>query len=434
MKVPPPGRTVDILAGALADAHDDLETVLRVATGTLSRVRRGTWYAVVMCSDPGISRVIVADDSDPKLAEYVRRYVATLRRPGYAPTTGLSQQVVESGEPILLPLLPIERIFDHTTPAMKDWYLKEPPPVLLRTGGTVVVPMRDGRRIVGTLGFWEWNSDPLQEAEVPWLQAIADWLGAVVTQTQTRSASTARLEQLTALYRVALAMRSSQELRLTLDVILAEAVSRLQIHAADILLIDEAANELEVAASTGFQSTSIPEYRLPVPVELIEPSPIASLSDLIVCESGAIGRHQRRSLFAREGFRLYRAVALVARSRLLGFFEVFHRDDIDIDQEWLWFFKALGNHAAVAIELGRLQAKADRAEGQHSAGHPPYDLSRLDLRILSMVAEGATNSEIATKVNVSIHTVKFHVGRLLDRFAAANRTELARKATSQGLL
>jgi DNA-binding CsgD family transcriptional regulator/GAF domain-containing protein len=434
VNVPPSRQAVDELVRALADEQEDLETVLRVAVGTLSRARRGTWYACVMCSDPGMSRVMVADDSDPKLADYTRRYMASLSRPGYAPTTGLSQRVIESGQPILVKQVPAERVYDYTTAAAKDWSLREPPPMDLRLAGTVVVPMRAGRRILGTLGFWEWNGDPLEETDVSWLQSIADWLGMVVTQTEMRTASATRLEQLTALYRVAFAIRSSQELRLTLDVIVEETLSRLRVDATDILLLDDASNELEVTAAAGFESTSIPEYRLPVPMELLDPATISSRADLVVCESNAIGRHQRRSLFAREGFRMYRAVPLVARRKLLGFLEVFHRDDMQPDQEWLSFLKAMGSHAAVAIELDRLQVEAHRAEGPQPVGRLSPELGRLDKKILAMVADGATNSEIAAQVNLSVHTVKFHVGRLLDRFGAANRTELARKATSQGLL
>ena len=36
------------------------------------------WVGVIMNTDPSTSRVVVADDADPKAAAYVNRYVATL--------------------------------------------------------------------------------------------------------------------------------------------------------------------------------------------------------------------------------------------------------------------------------------------------------------------------------------------------------------------
>src|SRR4029077_7666130 len=97
---------VNDLSNSPLDDGQDVETVLRVATRTLSRVRVGTWLAIVMCGDIMISRVGVAVDSAAKMAEHINPSMASLRKPGYAPTTGLSQQVIDSGEPVLIPKVP----------------------------------------------------------------------------------------------------------------------------------------------------------------------------------------------------------------------------------------------------------------------------------------------------------------------------------------
>ncbi len=48
------------------------------------------------------------------------------------------------------------------------------------------------------------------------------------------------------------------------------------------------------------------------------------------------------------------------------------------------------------------------------------------------MVEGMSNRAIAEKVHLSSHTVKFHVGQMLNRSGTANRTELSRKATQEG--
>ena len=427
-------RVVGYLASALTPERADTESLLRVATATLSRVRPGTWYAVVMCADPTMSQVVVADDSDPTLADYVRRYVASLIRPGYAPTTGMSQQVIETGEPLLIPRITVEEVFSHTTRAARIWFEQEAPPVEIWSAGTVVVPMRTGGQIVGTLGLWQWNCDPLDEADVRWMQPIADALAGAIAQGQIRSASISRLEQLMALQRIAFALTSSHELRLMVELILEEVVGRLRCDAADVLVYDEDSRELRVSAARGFHTTSVPEYRLPLPPELLEPASMGAMSEVVLCEANPIGRQQRRSLFAREGFTMYRAIPLITRRRLVGVLEVFNRGDLETDHEWLAFLKSIASHAAVAIEVTDLHCRIDLARGHERAAHKAVDLSRLDAKILELVANGATNSEIATDVNLSVHTVKFHVRRLLEQFDAANRTELAHKAIAQGCL
>jgi len=93
----------------------------------------------------------------------------------------------------------------------------------------------------------------------------------------------------------------------------------------------------------------------------------------------------------------------------------------------------LGIHAAIAIDHAQMQNRLDRAErAQPAVAQPPADMGVLDRRILAMVCVGATNAEIADQVHLSIHTVKFHVRRLCDRLGAANRTDLALRATRLG--
>jgi DNA-binding CsgD family transcriptional regulator len=56
---------------------------------------------------------------------------------------------------------------------------------------------------------------------------------------------------------------------------------------------------------------------------------------------------------------------------------------------------------------------------------PPEPLSRRELEILEMIATGAKNSEIAERFVISQNTVKSHVGQILKKLPAANRTEAA---------
>src|SRR5205823_4828591 len=89
------------LNSQLADTAFDVQAILTAATSILSRLRPATWVAVVMSPNPEKSRVVVGDDAERAMADYVEAYVAAIDRPNYAPTTGLSQQVIESGRPIL---------------------------------------------------------------------------------------------------------------------------------------------------------------------------------------------------------------------------------------------------------------------------------------------------------------------------------------------
>lgn len=52
----------------------------------------------------------------------------------------------------------------------------------------------------------------------------------------------------------------------------------------------------------------------------------------------------------------------------------------------------------------------------------PFDeLTRRELELLSALAEGATNGQIARKLGISLNTVKFHLKNLYDKLRVPNR-------------
>jgi LuxR family maltose regulon positive regulatory protein len=62
------------------------------------------------------------------------------------------------------------------------------------------------------------------------------------------------------------------------------------------------------------------------------------------------------------------------------------------------------------------------------------ELSDRELQVLRLLAEGKSNQQIADELGVVIDTVKKHVGHILDKLGAANRTQAVARARSLGLL
>ena len=69
-----------------------------------------------------------------------------------------------------------------------------------------------------------------------------------------------------------------------------------------------------------------------------------------------------------------------------------------------------------------------------AAGRQPFDLTRREREVLSLVGGGCTNREIGRRLAVSEETVKHHLTRIFDKVGAANRIELAFTAARHGLV
>jgi DNA-binding CsgD family transcriptional regulator len=94
-------------------------------------------------------------------------------------------------------------------------------------------------------------------------------------------------------------------------------------------------------------------------------------------------------------------------------------------------FLGLGIWAGARIFAGRREA-------------PPFDgnpaaqrtlgLSAREMDVLTLIADGLSNKEIAARLNVSPNTVKTHVARVLEKLEVSRRTAALARARELGLL
>ena len=61
-------------------------------------------------------------------------------------------------------------------------------------------------------------------------------------------------------------------------------------------------------------------------------------------------------------------------------------------------------------------------------------LTRREVEVLQMLAAGLSNKEIAARLNISEHTVKFHVASILGKLGAGSRTEAVSLGIRRGLV
>ena len=89
------------------------------------------------------------------------------------------------------------------------------------------------------------------------------------------------------------------------------------------------------------------------------------------------------------------------------------------------------NSGGSLLEPAVAERLVGRAGGDGGAAEP---LTPREVEVLGLISRGLRNKEIAERLFVTERTVKFHVGQILAKLGAGNRTEAARIAARRGLV
>ena len=101
----------------------------------------------------------------------------------------------------------------------------------------------------------------------------------------------------------------------------------------------------------------------------------------------------------------------------------------------------LGESLSISTELGmpplmeRVVALQERTASQPArAPAYPDGLTQREVEVLQLIAAGKTDREIADELFISVRTVGYHVGNILNKTTSTNRTEAATYAGRIGLI
>ena len=84
-------------------------------------------------------------------------------------------------------------------------------------------------------------------------------------------------------------------------------------------------------------------------------------------------------------------------------------------------------------DTARLHQRAAPAAMAPAAPPDTFGLSRRELEVLALIAQGRTNREIGDRLFISQKTVGVHVGNILSKLGVSGRVEAASVAIRLGL-
>ncbi|MEP6894022.1 MAG: HD domain-containing phosphohydrolase [Chloroflexota bacterium] len=222
---------------------------------------------------------------------------------------------------------------------------------------------------------------------------------------ETENRMKQQVRQLSVLRSIDLAIASGLDLNLLLAMLLEQLNELMQIDAVAILLLNPKTHLLEFTAGKGFHSNTLQYTHL----KLGEGCAGRVALERKLLNVPNLKENQldfgRSPLFTVEDFVAYYGVPLIAKGRVLGVFEMFHRSPLQPDADWLNFLNMIAGQAAIAIDNAVMFRELQRSNVELSMAYDATieGLSRaLDLRDKETEEHTRRVSDITVKLAVHL--------------------------------
>jgi PAS domain S-box-containing protein len=326
------------------DEKDIGEKVIEILSGSLNwhhaavRVRRGdTEYVELLASiHPGEVR-----DGNQRMQSAVSRV-----------GVGLAGWVIQHGKSLRINNLNEDPRYVNTFAGMKSG---------------LYIPMRIYDKTIGCISAESEQLDAFTEKDEHLLTTLANQAAIAIQNAdlfkgiqnelaRRREAEEGNLKQLarlTALQEIDRTIISTFDLQLSLTTLLSRALQILSVDAACVLLINTELNTLEYKSGLGFHTSVVQSTNLQMGESY---AGIAAQERRMVRIPNMAEEAENlfRREFLQEEFVSYHGAPLIAKGKVIGVLEVFHRSFVERDDEWLDYFGTLAELAAIAIDNANL--------------------------------------------------------------------------------
>jgi HD-GYP domain-containing protein (c-di-GMP phosphodiesterase class II) len=270
-------------------------------------------------------------------------------------------QLMKSDQPIMWSEL-------ESAPIMKALW-KDELDYLLDLKAELFIPLRAKTELVGILVLGQKRSEvPYSQEDISTLTALANQISVAVQNAQLYSLAQKelterrkaekqlqlQLKRLSALQDINVAITENIDLQIPLVLLLDQVINELKVDAADVLLFDPEAQNLNYVAGRGFKTNALKFTSLPLGKGMAgkaaQTRQAIHIKDLATEDTSL---HQSPLLEA-EGFVSYFGFPLIARSQVKGVLEVFHRTKLEPTREWLDYLNTLISETAIAVDNARM--------------------------------------------------------------------------------
>ncbi len=208
------------------------------------------------------------------------------------------------------------------------------------------------------------------------LGGFLTWTKALQTQVSTKTLELNRelserraaenklnqqLDNLSALRAVGVAINASMDLPLTLNILLDQVSSKLNVDACNFLLFNPYTRSLEHAAEKGFKNVYNRDLSQGSENTSLAWKAIQSRRLVIEDLNENPGGFNKIASFEQEGFVSYICAPLISKGLVKGVLEMFSRVPFSREPEWMDFLEAMTAQAAIALDNATMFLGLQRA-------------------------------------------------------------------------
>jgi len=299
--------------------------------------------------ETNVGAILLYDDDRKLLRHLVTRgWFRELQDISLKQGEGITGMVFNTGEPYVSEEFSTDQNFKYPDRVPEGW-------------GGASIPINVDRQIIGTLTLAVPLPRKITPDNLKLLLSLGDMAGTAVHRITLHEEAVKRLQKMQATRAIDASIIASQDMSLTLDILLEHLVSQLSIDAAGVFLLNQDLKVLEFAAGKGFRSKSLEKFSL----DLQE-----SMAGRAVRKRQTIHVYDINDLPNKEGlfqwlkgdqFSGYICIPLSVKGEVKGVLEIFGKRPFRKESDWLDFLESLALQAAITINNNQLFEDIQRA-------------------------------------------------------------------------
>jgi len=206
-------------------------------------------------------------------------------------------------------------------------------------------------------------------AEIHTYELLARLASAALDNVRLFEGVNRSLQRMGSLRRVDMAISSSFDLVMTLNILLEQVTTHLGVDAADILVLDTSDSTLKYTCGRGFHSQALKYTNLRIGEGFAGQAAMERRTIHVPDLQEEMQGMEKSSSLPSEGFISYWGVPLLAKGNIQGVLEVFNRQPIPADKDWVNFLETLAGQAAIAVDNVQLFNHLERSNADLSMAY-----------------------------------------------------------------